>query len=53
LLIQLDNFEETLAEGGRYYEVGEGAGGNKLDDTLRSEAEAKAREVAAMNVVRD
>lgn len=53
VLIQLDNFRETLAEGGRYYPVGEGAGGTKLDDVLREEAEKRAREAAAINVVRD
>jgi ectoine hydroxylase-related dioxygenase (phytanoyl-CoA dioxygenase family) len=53
VLIQLDNFRETLAEGGRYYAAGAGAGGSKLDDALRAEAEAKLREAAAMNVVRD
>jgi hypothetical protein len=53
VLIQLENFKETLAEGGRYFSVAEGMGGNKLDDALRAAAEAKAREAAAMNVVRD
>jgi ectoine hydroxylase-related dioxygenase (phytanoyl-CoA dioxygenase family) len=53
VLIQLDNYRETIAEGGRYYPVGEGAGGTKLDDVLREEAEKRAREAAAINVVRD
>lgn len=53
VLIQLDNYKETLAEGGRYYELAEGAGGNKLDDEVRAAAEAKAKETAAMNLVRD
>jgi hypothetical protein len=53
VLIQLDNFRETLAEGGRYYAAGAGAGGSKLDDALRAEADARLREAAAMNVVRD
>jgi ectoine hydroxylase-related dioxygenase (phytanoyl-CoA dioxygenase family) len=53
VLIQLDNFEETLAEGGRYYPVGEGMGGSQLDDALRAAAEARAREAAAINIVRD
>ena len=53
VLIQLENFQETLAAGGVYYAVAAGAGGNKLDDMLRAAAEEKAREAAAMNVVRD
>ena len=52
VLIQLDN-PETIAEGGRFYAVGEGMSGTKLDDAMRAAAEAKAREAAAMNVVRD
>ena len=53
VLIQLENFKETIAEGGRYYLVDEFAGGSRLDDALRAAAEARARESASMNVVRD
>ena len=55
VLIQLDNFKQTLAEGGRYYPVAANGGGSRLDDALRAaaEAEAKALESARMNVVRD
>lgn len=48
---QLDNYKETLAEGGRYYPVGAALGGSALDRLI--EEEAAARERAAMNVVRD
>ena len=52
--IQLDNWKETIAEGGRYYSVGEGSSSLKLDYELRSVVdEARAREAAAMNIVRD
>jgi len=52
VLIQLENYKETLAEGGRYYAAGGEA--SKLDRAIEREvAEARAREAAAMNVVRD
>ena len=52
VLIQLDNYLETLAEGGRYYSTA--AGGHQLDREIEREAAMKrAREAAAMNVVRD
>jgi ectoine hydroxylase-related dioxygenase (phytanoyl-CoA dioxygenase family) len=52
VLVQLDNFRETLAEGGRYY--ASGGESSKLDRAIEREAaEARAREAAAMNVVRD
>ena len=54
VLIQLDNYKETLAEGGKYYPVGEGMGGSKLDRMIEREAEEKRlKEAKAMNVVRD
>ena len=52
VLVQLDNFRETLVEGGRYYASSGEA--SKLDRAIEREvAEARAREAAAMNVVRD
>jgi ectoine hydroxylase-related dioxygenase (phytanoyl-CoA dioxygenase family) len=48
VLIQLDNYKETLAEGGRYYATAANGGGSKLDQEIQREALAKA-----MNVVRD
>jgi len=56
VLIQLDNFRETLAEGGRYY-PSEGSS-LALDRKIQSEAAAEAaaaaaEEARAMNVVRD
>lgn len=46
VLIQLENFRETLAEGGRYYPVGDGGGGHKLDRAIEAAS-------GAMNLVRD
>jgi hypothetical protein len=55
--IQLDNWRETLAEGGRYYPVSGDGGGSKLDRLIeqqsREAAERAAAEARAMNVVRD
>lgn len=54
VLIQLDNFKETLAEGGRYYAVSAANGGSNLDRMIEREAAEKAqREAQVMNVVRD
>ena len=52
VLVQLDNFRETLAEGGRYYPSGGEA--SRLDRAIEREAADKAAaEARAMNVVRD
>lgn len=58
VLVQLDNFRETLAEGGRYYPAG--GDGGKLDRAIEREAAAardadaaRDAEARAMNLVRD
>ena len=51
VLVQLENFRETLAEGGRYYAAD---GGVKLDRAIEREAAEKAAaETRAINLVRD
>jgi hypothetical protein len=51
VLIQLDNYKETLAEGGRYYEGGGEA--SKLDRAIEREVAERAAAARAMNLVRD
>ena len=65
VLIQLDNFRETLAEGGRYYPSAgsslaldrriqsEAAAAAAAAAAAEAEAAAKAKESRAMNLVRD
>jgi ectoine hydroxylase-related dioxygenase (phytanoyl-CoA dioxygenase family) len=53
VLVQLENFRETLAEGGRYYRV-HGAESTKLDRAIEREAAEKAAaEARVINLVRD
>lgn len=55
--VQLDNYKETIAEGGRYYPFN-GAEAGRLDRIIEREAKEKtaaaaAAETLAMNLVRD
>jgi ectoine hydroxylase-related dioxygenase (phytanoyl-CoA dioxygenase family) len=52
VLIQLDNYKETLAEGGRYYPFA-GDGGSRQDRQLELEKQEREKEARAMNLVRD